>query len=82
MPDKILKVAQGPAKLVTEEDLKKDAHGMTHPNLHTRIDPHEPSPESGEVKPADYYLTVQNVNSYRTTIKYYHDEESSDSEIP
>lgn len=79
---KIVKVAQGPAKLATNEDLKKDAHGMTHPNLHTRIEPHDPPPESREVRPADYDLTVQNVNSYRTTHKHYHDEESSESEIP
>lgn len=82
MPDKIVKVAQGPAKLATAEDLKMDAHGMTHPNLHTRIEPHEPSPDSGEVRPSEYDLSVQGVNSYRTTKKHYHDEESSDSEIP
>lgn len=82
MDDQIVKVAQGPAKLATSEDLKKDAHGLTHPNLHTRIEPQDPSPESGEVKPTDYELTIQNVNSYRTTHKHYHDEESSKSEIP
>lgn len=82
MSTEVKKVAQGPAKLATAEDLKLDAHGMTHPNLHTRIEPHEPTPESGEVHPRDYDLTVQNVNSYRTTHKHYHDEESSESEIP
>lgn len=82
MSDEIIKVAQGPAVLVNPADLIRDALGMTHPYLHTRIEPHQPSQDSKEVSPADYELTVQSVNSYRTTHKHYHDEESSDSEIP
>ena len=33
-----IKMAQGQAKPATEEDLIKDAMGITHPNLHRRID--------------------------------------------
>jgi len=33
-----IKLAQGQAKLATEEDLQKDAAGITNPNLHRRID--------------------------------------------
>lgn len=32
-------LAQGQAKLATEEDLLHDASGITYPNLHRRIDP-------------------------------------------
>ena len=33
-----IKMAQGEAKLASEEDLQKDATGITNPNLHRRID--------------------------------------------
>ena len=33
-----IKMAQGQAKLATEEDLQRDAVGITNPNLHRRID--------------------------------------------
>lgn len=33
-----IKLAQGQAKLATEEDLQRDATGITNPNLHRRID--------------------------------------------
>lgn len=33
-----IKMAQGQAKLATEEDLQRDATGITNPNLHRRID--------------------------------------------
>ena len=33
-----VKMAQGQAKLATEEDLQRDAVGITNPNLHRRID--------------------------------------------
>jgi len=31
-------LAQGPAKLATEEDIQRDESGITKPNLHRRID--------------------------------------------
>lgn len=37
MSDEYL-LAQGQAKLATEEDLFRDASGITYPNLHRRID--------------------------------------------
>ena len=33
-----IKLAQGPAKPATAEDLERDATGITNPNLHRRID--------------------------------------------
>ena len=33
-----IKFAQGQAKLASEEDLQRDAAGITNPNLHRRID--------------------------------------------
>lgn len=54
--------AQGQAKPATEEDLIKDASGITYPNLHRRIDP-ELSPRF-EYLPlmsaeGDYLLTTE-----------------------
>ena len=66
------KTAQGPAKLATEEDLVKDAIGITDPNLHRRID--------NEMSPGmNYSLLVGGVNSYRNTEKHTTDP---DSEVP
>ena len=70
------KMAQGPAKLATPEEIAKETDpGMTKPNLHRRID------NEGEVSPDTYSLTVAAVNSYRTTTKTTYSEDS-DSEIP
>lgn len=33
-----IKLAQGQAKLAIEEDLQRDAVGITNPNLHRRVD--------------------------------------------
>lgn len=76
------KVGQGPAAIASEEDLKKDKLGYTHPNLHRRVDPQQPAEDSGEVSPRDYRLGIYSVNSYRTTRVNTHDEESSESEVP
>lgn len=76
------KTAQGAAVPADSEALEKDEIGFTNPNLHRRVDPQPPAPDSGEVAPRDYILSVQGVNSYRTEIIYTHDEESTTCEIP
>ena len=78
----IPKTAQGEAKLATQTDISHDMGGITHPNLHRRIDNEDTPEEQGEVKPDRYKITVSAVNSYRTTIHTTHDEESTTSEIP
>lgn len=63
------------ARPADAEDLANDAYGYTHPNLHRRIDPQEPdTSKSGEVLPRDYELSIQGVNSYRTTTTHFHDD--------
>lgn len=80
------RVGQGPARPATEEELAKDTLGFTNPNLHRRIDPHDPpiveDPKAQELKPRDYELTIQHLHSYRTTTINSHDEESTYSEVP
>lgn len=75
-------VGQGPAKLANDEDLQRDNVGFTHPNLHRRVDPQSPEPDSDEVAPRDYMFAIQSTDSYRTTEIITHDEESVTSEIP
>lgn len=70
------------SSLADEDALEKDEIGYTHPNLHRRIDPQEPSPDSGEVAPREYRLNIYGKNSYRTTVINTHDEDSETSEIP
>lgn len=69
-------VGQGPAKLASEEELKKDEVGFTNPNLHRRIDPAER--DLPETEPREYKLTIQSVNSYRTTQIITHDEDNTE----
>lgn len=86
MPDDIriedIPLAQGPAKPATEEDLIRDASGITYPNLHRRIDDEGTPLAEGEVAPDQYEITVGAVNSFRTTKHTVHDESSTTSEIP
>lgn len=80
-----LKMAQGPARPINDTEKALDDHGFTNPNLHRRIDPKDPSEESKEVLPASYKLSVQDVNSYRTTHKYYEnglEDNDFNSDIP
>lgn len=85
------KTAQGPATLADNDAINKDKLGFTHPNLHRRIESDRPihsylDAESGleisEIKPRDYQIGVYGTDSYRTTTKYVHDEESTEVEIP
>lgn len=87
MPDNIEypKMAQGPARPITDAEKALDDHGFTNPNLHRRIDPKDPAEGSKEVLPASYKLSVQNLNSYRTTHKYYEnglEDNELNSDIP
>lgn len=76
------KMAQGPAKPATPEEIAKETDpGKTEPNLHRRIDNESTPLTEGEVSPDTYSLTVAAVNSYRTTTKTTYSEDS-DSEIP
>lgn len=75
-------MGQGHAVPANAEDLEKDAHGFTNPNLHRRVDPHQPPPESGEVAPREYELAIGNLDSYKTVKLVTHDEESTTCEIP
>ena len=72
------------ATTLTDEDIKRDEHGYTHPNLHRRIDPHtiHDDKDHMELKPRQYTIGVLGTNSYRTTEMFTHDEDSETSEVP
>ena len=74
-------MTQGPAVLADEEARQKDEKGITHPNLHRRIKSDRTIGE-GEYLPREYTLSVQGVDSYRSTKTFMHDEESTLVEIP
>lgn len=80
------RTGQGPAKLATDEDIQRDDLGFTSKNLHRRIDPKDPiqsdNPYNQELQPRQYTLSINGVNSYRTTTVIVHDEEQTDIEIP
>lgn len=69
-------MGQGQAVLYTGEETS-----FTNPDLHRRIDNEVvlPIPHTA---PNTYTLSIQGVNSYRTTEQHFHDEESTTSEIP
>lgn len=69
-------MGQGPAKLASAEDVEKDELGFTNPNLHRRIDPVER--DLPETESRKYKLTIQSVNSYRTTQITTHDEDNTE----
>ena len=76
------KMAQGPAKPATPEEIAKETDpGKTTPNLHRRIDNEDTPKQEGEVKPDTYTLNVSGVNSYRITTHTIHDD-SDTSEVP
>jgi hypothetical protein len=79
-------VGQGPATLASPEDLARDALGFTNPNLHRRVEPHDPptaeDPRNQEVAPRGYQLNIQGVHSYRTTTINVHNEDSIYDETP
>lgn len=75
-------MGQGPATPATEEDIERDKIGFTGPNLHRRVDPQIPAPDSEEYKPRSYDIGIYGYDSYRTVEIYLHDEESETSEIP
>lgn len=73
-------MAQGIAKPATQQEIDKEAT-YTDPNLHRRIE-REPELEPQQTEPSKYKVGVFGVNSYRIIKSYYHDEESTESEIP
>lgn len=64
------------------DDILRDKLGYTNPNLHRRLEPQPPKDGSGEVAPRDYQIAKIAMNSYRTVVFHYHDEDSTTSEIP
>lgn len=82
--DDSLILGRYPATTLTDEDIKRDEHGYTHPNLHRRIDPHtiHDDKDHMELKPRQYTIGVLGTNSYRTTEMFTHDEDSETSEVP
>lgn len=66
----------GIAHLASEDDLIRDGIGFTHVNLHRRIDPTDAGKEyKEEFKPRAYYLQIPNLESYRTTEIFVHNED-------
>lgn len=82
--DESLIMGRYPATTLTDEDVKRDEHGYTHPNLHRRIDPHtiHDDKDHMELKPRHYTIGILGTNSYRTTEMFTHDEDSETSEVP
>lgn len=80
--NKVPQTGQGPAANASDEDLRRDNTGFTHPNLHRRIDPQQSPEGSEEYQPRKYQLGIYGVNSYRTTETVLHDEDAEDNEIP
>ena len=82
--DDSLIMGRYPATTLTDEDIKRDEHGYTHPNIHRRIDPHtiHDDKDHMELKPRQYTIGVLGTNSYRTTEMFTHDEDSETSEVP
>lgn len=77
-------MGQGKAVLADADDLARDELGFTNPNLHRRIELHEPTGHENppEYAPREYSLDLCSVHSYRTTTITLHNEDSIDSEIP
>lgn len=63
-------------------ELRNDAEGITHPNLHRRVDAKEPELDANELFPRSYKFAVASKYSYRTTQIHLHDENSERSELP
>lgn len=71
----------GPAVPANAEQIAKNEHGFTNPDLHRKIETNGTQGE-GEVAPRQYGLTISGTHSYQTTKYVTHDEESTASEIP
>ena len=77
------KTAQGTMQPASESDIINDEHGFTNPNLHRRLDIHQPPEGSEEVAPRDYTVGVYDaIHSTRMTEIHYHSEDSETSEVP
>lgn len=81
MSKEFVPITQGPAKLADDTALQKDNVGFTYPNLHRRICKQRTVGQD-ECAPREYRLSIQGVDSYRTTESFVHDEESTSREEP
>ena len=89
----VSRMASGVAKPASIEEIAKDEHGYTNPNLHIRID-QDPDIPVGSDYPFVHYrpdgtaydqhvvVGTYGLECYRTTTTYIHDEESDEDEIP
>lgn len=74
--DRLRRIGQGPATIADAEALAKDKLGLTHPNLHRRIDPHQKD-NPDEVSPRSYKLHIGGFLSFLTTEVHTHVEEEN-----
>lgn len=75
MTNSFPRVANGPAKPLSEEDKQRDDHGYTHPNIHIR--------NYEDLQSYSGNLGIYgSINAYYTYEGYHHDEESTTIEIP
>ena len=75
-----IETAQGFATPATQAEIDKEAT-YTNPNLHRRIET-DISPVGEQTAPSEYSVGVFGKNSYRVVKSYYHDENSTTSEVP
>lgn len=73
---------RGIAKPASDWDKQQDAHGLTNPNLHRRVDSKQPPEDSGEVLPRDYKFAIMGHDSFRRTANFIQDENSDVVEVP
>lgn len=66
-------MGQGVAKIADADDIAKDEHGFTNPNLHRRINNQDDK---------SYTIGIYGLNSYRTTKTVTHNEDSTTTEVP
>lgn len=78
---KFVNITQGPAILADDKAIEKDKVGFTNPNLHRRVK-EDRTVGDKEYLPREYNLSIQGVDSYRTTESFIHDEESELREEP
>ena len=71
-----------PPQPATTEDIEKDEEGITTPNLHRRHDDDLSVIQPQQVAKDKHSIFVGGTSSYRGIEHFYHDEESTTSEIP
>lgn len=77
-----LNLGHSPAKVATFEDIMKDNIGYTNMNLHRRIDQRDLAErKDGEVI-EEYTVSINGVNSYRTTFVNTQDDSATEDLVP